>query len=246
MSNSFINLMLTSILMLVLVGCSSDDMKADVPSDLMLMYQESEPGVDTYMTRILVNQDFLRLDEGADQSNYTLYDRQKNVIYTVSHEEKTVMQVMPVKSDNAIERKLVMDAKKLEDKTIPSIAGQQPIHYELKVNDVVCAEVFVIDGIHAEAIKAMQEFNRLLASVHLKNLENTPESMQDDCFLAHHIVSPSRSLQFGFPIMEQGANGVSRELVDFKDQFKVDASVYLLPEGYRSVDMAGVALEEAK
>lgn len=246
MSNSFFNFILASIFVFVLVGCSSDDMKVEPPSDLMLMYQESEPGVDTYMTRVLVNQDFLRLDEGADQSNYTLYDRKENVIYTVSHEERTIMQVKPVKSDNVIKRKLVMDARKLEDKTIPSIAGQQPVHYELKVNDVVCAEVFVIDGIHAEAIKAMQEFNRLLASVHLKNLENTPEAMQEDCFLAHHISSPSRSLQFGFPIMEQGANGVSRMLVDFKANFEVDQGVYLLPEGYRSVNMAGVLLEETE
>jgi hypothetical protein len=228
---------------LLLSACTSDEMTTDTPSDLMLMYQESEPGIDAYMTRVLVNKHFMRLDEGGDQTNYTLYDRQKNIIYTVSHAEKTIMQVKPVKTDNKITRKLVLDAKKLADKDLPEIAGQQPVHYQLKVNNAVCSDVFVVDDMHREAMLAMQEFNRVLASIHLKNIKNTPESMQDDCFLAHHVMSPSRSMQFGFPILEQNANGVTRLLVDFDKHFKVDSDVFSLPEGYRSINMAGTSLD---
>lgn len=243
MSKHFFNIMRVGFFALVFTACSSDENQQALPADLMLMYQETEPGIDAYMTRVLVNKDYMRLDEGGDQTNYTLYDRKENIIYTISHEEKTIMQVKPLKSDNKITRKLVMDAKKIKDKDIPLINGQQPIHYELKVNDTVCTEVFVIDGIHKEAVEAMQEFNRLLASVHLKNMENTPDAMQDDCFLAHHILSPSRSMQFGFPILEQSANGMSRLLVDFDSHFNVAEGVYDLPEGYRRVDMAGVSIE---
>lgn len=243
MSKLFFDIMRVGFFSLVFTACSSGERQEEIPADLMLLYQEQEPGIDAYLTRVLVNEDFMRLDEGGDQTNYTLYDRRKNIIYTVSHEEKTIMQVMPLKSDNTIKRELIMDAKKIQDKDIPLVNGQQPIHYKLMVNDAVCTEVFVIDGIHKEAIKAMQEFNRLLATVHLKNIENTPDTLQDDCFLAHHILSPSRNMQFGFPILEQSADGVSRLLIDFDAHFDAAAGIYDLPKGYRRVDMAGDSIE---
>jgi len=243
MSKLFFNFILAGFFVLILSSCTSDEAIPETPSDLMLMYQESEPGIDAYMTRVLVNKHFMRLDEGADESDYTLFDRQKNIIYTVSHDQKSIMQVNPVKTDNKIKRQLILDARKLEDKDLPSVAGQQPVHYQLMVNDAVCADVFVVEDMHQEAVTAMQEFNRVLASVHLKNIENTPESMQDDCFLAHHVMSPSRTMQFGFPILEQHIDGVSRLLVDFDKHFKVDPVVFSLPGGYRSVNMAGTSLD---
>ena len=221
----------------VLVSCS--DKSAQPEADLMLMYQESEPGMDPYMTRVLVNKQYMRLDEGADQSNFTLYDRQKNIIYTVSHENRTVMQVTPVKSDNKIDRKLSLDARRLEDSSLPTIEGEQPVHYQLQVNEKSCADVYVIKGLHEEAVLAMTEFKRVLASIHLVNINNTPADMQDDCFIAHHVLSPSRSMQFGFPILEQSADGVSRLLVDFNRDHKTAPGVYELPQDYRMINMAG-------
>jgi hypothetical protein len=225
----------------LLVSCS--DEPTPPAAELMLMYQESEPGMDPYMTRVLVNKQYMRLDEGADQSNFTLYDRQKNIIYTVSHENRTIMQVTPVKSNNKIERKLILDAKKLDDSSLPSIEGQQPVHYQLQVNDKFCADVYVIKGLHEEAIQAMAGFKRILASIHLSTINNTPADMQDECFLAHDVLSPSRSMQFGFPILEQGADGVARLLVDFDRQYKTGPEVYKLPQDYRMINMAGTAID---
>jgi hypothetical protein len=221
----------------LLVSCS--DKTTQPEADLMLMYQESEPGMDPYMTRVLVNKQYMRLDEGADQSNFTLYDRQKNIIYTISHENRTVMQVMPVKSDNKIDRKLTLDARRLEDSSLPAIEGVQPVHYQLQVNEKSCADVYVIKGLHEEAVLAMAEFKRVLASIHLGNINNTPADMQDDCFLAHHVLYPSRSMQFGFPILEQSADGVSRLLVDFNRDHKTTPGIYELPQEYRMINMAG-------
>jgi len=225
----------------LLISCSDQNPSSD--AELMLLYQESEPGMDTYMTRVLVNKQFMRMDEGADQTNFTLYDRDKNIIYTVSHENQTIMQVKPVKSDYKIERKLTLDARKIEDSDLPAIEGVQPVHYQLQVNDKSCADVYVIKGLHKEAVLAMAGFKRVLASIHLSNLKNTPAEMQDDCFLAHDVLSPSRSMQFGFPILEHGADGVSRLLVDFERDFKPGAGVYELPQGYRIMNMAGGAVD---
>ncbi len=225
----------------LLVSCS--DKGADPDTDLMLMYQESEPGMEPYMTRVLVNKQFMRLDDGVDQSNFTLYDRKQNVIYTVSHENQTIMQVQSVNSKHKIERKLSLDAKKLDDASLPAIEGKQPIHYQLQVNDKTCADVYVIKGLHEEAMLAMAEFKRILASIHLSTINNTPADMQDECFLAHDVLSPSRSMQFGFPILEQGADGVSRLLVDYDRAYKAASDVFSLPPNYRLINMAGTAVD---
>lgn len=66
--------------------------------------------------------------------------------------------------------------------------------------------------------------------------------MQDDCFLAHDVLSPSRRMQFGFPILEQNADGVSRLLVDFDRDYKTGSDIYQLPQDYRVIDMAGTAV----
>ncbi len=224
-----------------LAACSDD--KQQTQADLMLMYQESEPGLDPYMTRVLVNKQFMRLDEGGDDSNFTLYDRDKNLVYTVSHENRTVMQVKAVKSQHKIERPLTLDAKKMDVKELPAIEGKQPTHYQLLVNDKSCADVYVIKDLHEDAVQAMTGFKRILASIHLSTINNTPADMQDECFLAHDILAPTRTMQFGFPIMEQGANGVGRLLTDFDRNYKAAPDIYKLPQGYRVIDMAGNALD---
>lgn len=239
----FVNV-ITIISMSLLLSCTTDK-TTQQSSDLMLMFQESEPGIDPYPTRVLVNKQFLRLDEGSDQSNFTLFDRKNNIIYTVTHEQKRIMQIKPVKTGNTVTRNLEMDAKKLNDKEMPSIEGQQPVHYQLQVNGHVCSDVYVLKGFNEEVNTAMSDFKKILASIHLGNINNTPAEMLDDCFLAHEVKHPSRSMQFGFPVLQQDANGAMRLLVDFNRSYKAAPELFKLPPDYRMTDMSGASLDVA-
>jgi len=213
------------------IACSQGEQQAST-GDLMLLYEDSEPGIDAFPTRLLVNDDFLRMDDGTDDSGYTLFDRQKKIIYSVSHENKMILKLVAKETKQRLQRKLVMNARKLEDSGMPDIDGKKAIHYQLTVNDKLCANVIAIKGLHVKAVRALNEFRRVMVNVHLKNLANTPVEMQDECFLAHYIASPSRTLQFGLPVLEQDVRGLSRLLIDYKDNMKVNPLIYTLPEGY--------------
>jgi len=232
MNNLLIKLIYV-VVVVTLTACSNDEASK---GDLILTYEDSEPGVDVFTTRLLVNDNFLRMDDGVDDSSYTLYDRQSKIIYSVSHENQSILKLSSKKSTDRITRELKMDAKKITDATMPKVQGKTPAHYQLTVNDKVCATVISVKGLHEKATNALNEFRRSLVSTHLKNLANTPDEMQDECFLAHNVLSPSRTLQFGLPIFEEDNNGVKRILVDYKDAVTTNASLYILPTDYRYIN----------
>ncbi|HEC29716.1 MAG TPA: hypothetical protein ENI65_09045 [Gammaproteobacteria bacterium] len=219
-----------------IAGCSTstDNQKQ---GDLMLMYQESENGVEPYASRVLVTDKFLRLDDGYEQSDFTLYDRSTRTIYTVLREEQSIMKLKPVKTSVKVEKKLLMDARKLNDKDIPSIEGMFPIHFQLLVNNKLCSDVFAVKGLHKKAVIALGEFRRTLAEMHLKNLYKTPEELRDDCFIAHDILSPSRTMQFGLPVYQFDVNGKKRMLVDYNRHYKSKPDLYVLPKNYKTTIM---------
>ena len=103
---------------------------------------------------------------------------------------------------------------------------------QLLVNDKVCNDMYVVKDLHPQAVAAIREFKRNLAKTHLANLEKTPEDLRDDCFLAHDIKHPGRSLQFGLPIQEQEANGLKRILVDYKQNAEFKTDLFGVPSDY--------------
>lgn len=204
---------------------------------LMLLYQEQEPGIDVYRTRIIVTPEFVRMDEGVLESDFTLFDRGAGVIYSVSHENRTVLSIQPSAdtSGKAVESPLSLElsVRKNLDAQAPEVAGEQPVHYSLLVNGVTCKELMVVPSLHPRAVHALREFRRVLAQVHKQNLANTPPEMQDPCFLAHDVFQPGRSLAYGLPIREWDAAGRKRALVDYQGNYATSPELFDLPEGYR-------------
>jgi len=242
MNKQLINLLIISFMALFLGACSSENSQTS-SSDAMMTFQETDVGSEPFITRLIVTDDFMRLDEGDDQTDFTLLDRKNNIIYTVTHDQKRIMQVLPRETENKVEQKLVMDAKKIKNSEVPSIEGKQPVHYQLQVNEKVCTEVYAIKDFNPKVSAALREFNTILASIHLANLHNTPVEMLEDCFLAHAIKSPSRNLQFGFPILQRDETGASRLLVDYDHEFQSNEGIFTLPKEYRMTDMSGAPLD---
>jgi len=220
------------ILSLLICACSPAVEQQNSDMSIMMEYQDSEPGIDPYVTRILVNNQFVRMDDGVDNSDYTLYDRANKKVYTVSHENEKTLELTIVSTKAKVDRKLKMDAARVEDDKIPSVNGKKPRHYRLSVNGANCTDLIAVKGMLPEAMNALAEFRRTMVNVHLTNLVKTPPEFQDECFLAHDIVAPSRTLQFGFPVFAQHANGQKRVLMNFNKAFKVSPTVYELPKDY--------------
>ncbi len=200
---------------------------------LMLKFQEGEPDVDTYITRMLVADDYLRMDDVGDQDDFTLFDRKQKIIYSVTHENKSILVIsnLPVKGTWVDELKL--EERSYEDPNAPLISGKRPRQIELLVNGKVCKQLMAVPGLHEPAIKALIEFRQVLASEHIQNLGKTPVEMQDSCFLGYEVRNPDKALQFGFPIQQQDHMGKTRLLLDYNSGFSVNPAVFKLPQGYR-------------
>ena len=79
------------IVMTLLLFASAASASAQQAS--LLVYRVWEEGIDPYISRILVTPDYLRLDEGEGSDGFTLFDRQQEIIYSVSLEERSVLVI---------------------------------------------------------------------------------------------------------------------------------------------------------
>lgn len=225
---------------LLLLGCSSSDPSAEnKPGMMVLTYQESEPDIQPYITRYIINKDFMRIDDGVDNGSFTLLDRKKEVIYSVTRENRRITKISPVKIRIESPRKLVLDATRTVDKKAPKIDGKTPETYDLKVNGITCRKMTVVKGMGEKALSAMREFRRILSTVHMDNLKKTPPDMRDPCFIAHDIVNPVRVLQYGLPIHEILSNGKQRILMDIKDGQKEKPELFKIPADYKVNQIGG-------
>lgn len=198
----------------------------------MIMFVEEEQGIDPFQTRVLVNHQYLRFDDGVASVNYLLMDRAAKKIYTVNHQEKTIMVLERKTLDIQPPFELKHTEKKIGDmKEAPQINGKQPVHYQLSTNDQVCLDVVAVEGLLPEAVKALREFNEILASDSATTIQNFPADMQEPCMLAMTTFAPNQYLQHGFPVQEW-KSGISRHLLDFKTSFDAPPETFTLPKDY--------------
>ena len=195
---------------------------------------EQEQHVEPYPTRVIITPKFVRFDDGENSVDFVLYDRVKNIVYSVVNDEQTVMSVHY--KENKIESpiKLTLSEKSLGVMSdAPSIAGEKPYHYKLLVNDEVCSEVIAVKNLLPAAVIALKDFSVLMASDSKKTLSSTPADMLNACDLANDTFMPSRLYKFGFPVQTIGKRDYVRTLVDFDDKFKIDKDLFALPEKFK-------------
>ena len=193
----------------------------------LLVYQVWEAGIDPYISRILVTPDYLRLDEGNDSDGYTLFDRQQEIVYSVSMEDRSVLVIDHTDMVPGDNEGLILQQEVSEDPDAPTVAGKRPKQVKLLANGELCAELTVIDGIMEDAVAALGEMKIALARVQAATLDAIPLSMRTPCDLASNIYAPDRYLQFGLPLQER-APGRSQSLVDFSTDFDAEDALQAL------------------
>lgn len=197
----------------------------------LLVYKVWEQGVEPYVSRILVTPDHLRLDEGGASGGYTLFDRQQEILYNVSPQDRSVLVMNPTgfaPDDNA---GLILEQEVTEDEQAPTVAGQRPKHVRLLANGEVCTELVVIDGVMDDAVEGLSELKLVLARIQNSTLDAVPLDSRTPCQLANDLYAPDRSLQFGLPLQERSP-GRSQSLVDFSDTFDADDALFEVPDAF--------------
>ncbi len=203
-----------------------------------IWFTEKEPATGPYVVRMLVTEEFLRLDDGADSDDFMLFDRSDRIIYSVSHEERRilVLPTRPVKQQEPAHYRHQSERVLLDDG--PRIAGNRVTLYRLYTNGAMCVEVAAAESLLPQAVAALFEFHAVLAGEQAAVAERTPEDLKSACDLTDHVFRPGRHLEYGFPVTVRFSNGRERLLNRYNTR-ESDDSLFILPADYRQLRTPG-------
>lgn len=211
---------------------------ADTIDATVLLFSEqgAEHGAEqeSYQTRMLISEDFLRIDDGAGADGYVLFDRQNNIIYNINNDTKTVMTVELIPDEVKPPFDLDLVAEKITlPAGAPEINGIKPQHYRLSTNQEHCLDVIAVNGMLESAVNAMQAYNRVLASNNAITLDATPLELQTPCMLSMNIFYVNQNLRYGFPVQEWDKYGKRRSLISYKQNEKLESSLFNLANRFQ-------------
>lgn len=209
---------------------------------LSLEFLEQEEGIDPYRVRMLVTPEFLRMDEGKDNDNFLLFDRQAKTIYSVTQEDERILKILHREGMLTQESTIDLGVRESSTKDMPAFAGNKPQHLVFTVNEKICYEVIAVKNVLPEATQAMREYLLTLAGEQIVNLNKTPVEMRSDCMLANLIYEPVRHLEYGFPLREWDYKGYVRELVNYRTE-NVSTNLFKLNADYTIVQLGDAGLE---
>jgi hypothetical protein len=216
----------------LLILSASKALAVDAEVTVFMFQDQDVQGEAPYMTRILLSRDYMRLDDGDDHGDFALFDRKDGAIYSISHDEQRTLLITRQAVLTVPPKPLRHDIEELSTKGVPDIGGQKVSRYYLFTNGSRCTEIYTVKGYHDDAVKALAAFSRTLAGQHAKGMEFIPDGMSSDCDLANNIFVPDRHLSKGFPVRQKDFTGRSRQLVEVKENVKIDSSIFDLPAGY--------------
>jgi hypothetical protein len=206
----------------------------DKPSPtIFLSFTESSPD-GNYPVRMLVNDKFLRIEDGDTHDGFIVFNRAERTIYSVNHSGKSTLVLherpvtlsAPKKFEHKVERK---------KETLPPIDGKTVTHFRLYTNSERCFDVYAAEGLLPEAVAALSEYQETLAGEQATMQANMPVSMQSACDLADQVLLPARYLAHGFPVRQVNRAGVTRQLVGYKRDVPVEKGIFDLPKDYKQI-----------
>jgi len=204
-----------------------------VPTNILLVYKVQEPGIDPYKSRVIITDEYIRLDDNDDGNDFVLVHRKDKTVYSVSDDNDSILVVKhrPVAVEAPIE--LYPETVRKPDENAPQIDGRELVHYIFKINGEACQDATIAEGLLLEATAAIAEYRQILAGQHAATFKSTPADLQNACDMAMHIFQPDRYLKFGLPVDERDYTGYQRSLIDFDDDYEVNPALFVLPAAFK-------------
>ncbi|BAO44255.1 hypothetical protein [Thiolapillus brandeum] len=199
----------------------------------LLVYKVQEPGVENYISRILVTPEKLRMDEGSDSGGYTLYDRRTGRIFNVDPEEQTVIVFEPPATQPQPPQDMTLSIQRKAEPQAPQVEGKTPVSIKLMVNKETCRELLVIDDSMTHAVAALRELYKALARIQYPSA-HMPGTNMSACELSEYVYAPQRAWEHGLPLWDIMGDK-RRLLVDFRKGFRVGDEMFQVPEGYERI-----------
>jgi len=213
----------------VLLMFSSSVFSATLNS-LLLQYDETESGTDVQSMRYIINDQFLRIDNGDADSDFILFDRNQKTVFSVNHEDQTILKIayLPWKSPKydfqvSVEEHALSDA--------PKVFGKQVFSYKVKAKNNVCTSVLLVKDMHMNRLQVLYEFQNIMSGQQVATLDNTPKEFHTPCFLVDQVFHKADYLKLGLPIQISYSRDYSKFLKGIEEA-EVESMLFVLPENY--------------
>ena len=204
------------------------------PADL-LVYKVFEKGVEPYISRILITDTHIRLDEGAEQGNFTLYNRPEKTVYSIEATGKTILKLKPMATEVPSNNALILTEEKQRELDAPKIGDISPLHVDLLANGERCASMTVAPGLMANAMSALRELKTTLALIEADVVAQEGGLFNNACEMASNLYGATRTVEHGLPLSETSGQR-QQVLLDFSEQHEFADSLFELPKDYRIAD----------
>ena len=223
----------------IILVLSSGVIAAEPVKAVQLTYQEQEPGVDPYVVSYTISNDYLRIDDEADNSGYIIYDINENRIYSISHYDQSIL-VIPQYPVTEFKPDFKLDIEYRLLQGAPMISGKKVYNYRVNaVTDAAseaCMDIQLVPGLLPDVAKILQSFQQIISGQHALNLENTPEEFKTPCYLVDQVHNTGAYYSKGLPIQEWHSNDERRQLMNFENT-EVDAAIFDIPQDYRQYSL---------
>lgn len=209
---------------------SANTVFAENIKSLVLHYDEYEEATGAQSVRYLINDRFLRIDNGDDKQDYILFDVTKKSIYSINHDDRTILKIENQKWQQPEFKFKVSNSEELL-KGAPKIQSKPVFDYKIKAGEEVCTQVFLIKDVYPAAMSVLYDYQYVMSGQLVATLKNTPVEYQTPCFLVDQVYHSGEYYKSGLPVQITYSRGYSKMLKEYKEvEFSVE--LFELPEGY--------------
>ncbi len=221
------------------VAANTAEKAKDLQKVYQLTYIEREPGTDDYEVTMLISERYIRIDETAEDSGFIIYDDKKKIIYSVSHQDKSILVINQYEfSEKNSPVKANVEYLQLAD--APSVSNKHIYNYRVFVNtgagvvdkEETCTDIQLVEGLLPEVRAILQNYQRVVSGQQVKMTDNQINEMQSSCFYADQIYNSGAYYEKGLPIQEWHSNDRSKILTTYK-KIPVASDKFSIPENYR-------------
>lgn len=217
---------------LFVVIMSSGLVKAGTDVATIVKFSEREEGIGAYPVRYIMTKDTVRIDDDNDDGDYVLYDDKKRMIYSVNHDDQTILVIKHNEWElPSFKFQRNVSWKKLED--APAINGKNVLNYWLSAGETVCSEAQVVEGFLSNESALLKRYKQTLSGEQVTSLVATPEDMRTPCLLVDQVYNLGSVYDKGFPIQQWHVNGLQRIMLSYKTDEKISSKLFDLPADYK-------------
>ncbi len=207
----------------VLLLLGGGALQAQAPSTITeVIFEEIEPGIEPYYSRLLLNERFLRLDDGRDQGDFVLFNLDTHEIHSFNHEERSHLMMRPLEP-KPLDFELDFKVVKSELADAPRVNNLSPLQQLFFADAQLCKRSINVAGFLPQLTRALIDYEQAIVAQNIQTFDQVPASVRSACYVANNYLQASAYLEVGFPLFVIDDQQRQKKLISFRRIEKSDA-----------------------